>query len=386
MIYSTTKLDWNTDVEKHYVRRQAWLPAAMEQVEASRAAGRDPNYLTFCAAEAIDVFLFLREGVIQRDPLTDVVVDTYFCEKKDEQFNRISQLLGAHDQGFLGDFVDMILFEDDEETRNADLSDPSRRYSRDLRKRLATKERHQRFRAALPFDMMNLDICGTFFPPQGGVQSPMLRSIKTLLDWQTQCAENDDEFESFTLFLTAHVEGGKQNEDAMNELVTMMENNAATYAGFARAMHDRLGTSDSTQAVEEAFEDFYCVALPKVIVGEAFDRGWLADVRFSGRYRREKTTNLGTPGGTYHMLVWVGRFDRHRRRSQPLGRTQTPSDHDYAESILGLTCQPEDINERAVGIQEEISRDLKSVVASREEYQAAIREGASRIAPMAEDG
>ena len=123
MTYSTTKVDWNTDVEKHYVRRRAWLPAATAQVEASRNSGRDPNYLTFCAAEAIDVFLFLKEGVLTRDPTTDVVVNTYFCEKKDDQFSRIAQLLGAHEPGFLGDFADMILFEDDEETRNADLSD-----------------------------------------------------------------------------------------------------------------------------------------------------------------------------------------------------------------------------------------------------------------------
>ena len=203
----------------------------------------------------------------------------------------------------------------------------------------------------------------------------MLRSIKMLLDWQTECAKKNDRFNSFTLFLTAHVEGGKENEDAINELVAMVESNAAAYAGFARGMHDRLGTSDAAQVAQEGFEDFYCVALPKVIVGEAFERGWLADPRFSGRYRRTRETRLGSPGETYHMLVWVGRFERHRPRPQAFGRTQTPSDHDYAELILGLTCEPENINDKAVAIKDEISEDLRSVVSSREEYQTAIREG-----------
>ena len=99
---ATTKLNWDTDVAKHYVRRFAWLPAASAQFEASRSANRDPSYFTFCASNAIDVFLFLSEGVLKRAPATDVVSNTYFCEARHVEFNRISQLIGAHEQGFLG--------------------------------------------------------------------------------------------------------------------------------------------------------------------------------------------------------------------------------------------------------------------------------------------
>ena len=87
---ATTKLDWDADVPKHYVRRFAWLPAAAAQFQASRSAYRDPSYFTFCASNAIDVFLFLKEGVISRAPATDVVLNTYFCEARDVEFNRIS--------------------------------------------------------------------------------------------------------------------------------------------------------------------------------------------------------------------------------------------------------------------------------------------------------
>ena len=190
------------------------------QTETCRSSGREPKYLTFCAAEAIDVFLLLKEGVLTRDPNTDIVLNTYFCEKDSEDFNEISQLIGAHEQGFLGDFQDMILFEDDEKTQGLRYNDVSRRYGQELRRRLSTKERHLRFRCAIPFDVMNLDICGTFFPPKGGVLSPMLQSIRTLLDWQTDFAKKDTSFDSFTIFLTAHVEGDKVNAAALNELVT----------------------------------------------------------------------------------------------------------------------------------------------------------------------
>ena len=118
MSVATTKLDWDSDVVKHYVRRQAWLPAAVAQAHACKSSGREPRYFTFCASDAIDVFLFLREGVLTRDPNTDRILNTYFCEKDEEEFNAISQLIGAHEQGFLGDFQDMILYEDDAKTRN----------------------------------------------------------------------------------------------------------------------------------------------------------------------------------------------------------------------------------------------------------------------------
>ena len=81
-----TRLDWDKDIIKHYVRHRAWLPAALAQAEASRQAGRTPKYLTFCAANAIDVFLFLKEGLLSRDPHTDVIFGTYFCEKDPQEF------------------------------------------------------------------------------------------------------------------------------------------------------------------------------------------------------------------------------------------------------------------------------------------------------------
>ena len=317
------------------------------------------------------MFLFLKEGVLTRDPQTDSVLNTYFCEKQPEVFNEISQLIGPHDSGFMGDFQDMILFEDDDETRGLCYHDVSERYSASLRRRLLTKERHQRFRSAVPFDVINLDICGSFFPPSGGVLSPMLRSIRRLLDWQTEFAEGNCSFNSFTLFLTAHVECGRVNEDAMKELITMVEDNQATYNDFSRKLSGRFGTSDANRIVSDDFAGFYCVALPKVIVGSGFDRGWRVMASFSGRYQRVRETE----GKSYSMLAWVGRFDRHQPRQLPLGRSQTPSEREYAELISGLTDEPEDVDEAAREVKREIEADLETIVAFRENYQDKIRFG-----------
>lgn len=370
---ATTKLDWDADVAKHYVRRFGWLPAASAQFEATRNANRDPRYFTFCASNALDVFLLLREGVLNRDPKTDVVSNTYFCEAKPAEFNRISQLIGAHEQGFLGEFHEMILFEDDERTRGLNLSDLGRRFSREERRRLNTKERHQTFTESIPFDVINLDVYGTFFPPAGGVTSPMMRSIRRLLELQSEAAEESDNFRSFTLFLTAHVEVGKVNDEAFEQLVKMVERNRDTYSEFADALNSRFGTTNVTQIADDDFNGFYCLSLPKLTIGEAFDRGWSVEAKFSGLYKRLRTTPVGDPANTYAMLAWVGRFERRSAEEQPVGRIHTPSDQEYLELIGRVIGEPEDIDQAATLHEQEVRTDLQQVVALRKSYEEQVR-------------
>ena len=374
MNHASSRIDWDTDVIKHYVRRQAWLPAALAQIEASRRSGRQPKYLTFCAANAIDVFLFLKEGVISRDQRTDVVQDTYFCEKRDEEFNEISQLIGAHEQGFLGDFKEIVLYEDDDETRCLDYDDPSQRFSRSIRNRLDTRKKQQRLRSVAPFDVMNLDICGTFFPPTGGIQSPMIRSIRTMLEWQTESATDDKHsLDSFTVFVTAHMESGRVNPEAMCTLVRMIETNRDAYAGFSEELLKRFGTIDAREIAGANFEGFYSIALPKVIISEAFDRGWHGETAFSGLYRRTRESPDGRPSSVYSMLTWVGRFNRIEPSESPLGRADSQINRLYAEAIREITREPEDVEVAASKVHEEIRADLNSVVSYRDEFHEALK-------------
>ena len=374
MNHARTRIDWDADVSKHYVRRRAWLPAALAQVEASRRSGRQPKYLTFCAANAIDVFLFLKEGVISRDRHTDVVQDTYFCERYDEEFNEISQLIGAHEQGFLGDFKDIVLYQDDEETRCLDYDDATQRFSRSVRGRLDTRKKQRRLKNLAPFDLLNLDICGTFFPPSTGVQSPMLRSIRTLLEWQTESAtEEGESIDSFTVFVTAHMESGRVNADAMCTLVRMIETNRDAYAGFSEKLLQRFGTQDPGQIADGNFEGFYGVALPKVIISDAFNRGWRAETEFSGWYRRNRELPDGQVGSTYSMLTWVGRFRRMECSGADLGRVDSQVDRLYAAAIREVTKEPEDVDLAVRSVEEEMRADLKTVVEFREEYHAGLR-------------
>ena len=364
----TTKLNWDTDVVKHYIRRAAWLPALIAQSADSKSTGRKPKYLTFCAAQAIDVFLFLREGLLTRDTDTDSVLNTYFCEKDATGFNTISQLIGAHEQGFFGDFQDMILFEEDELTKGFTYADRQQRYGRDIRRRLSVKARHQRFKAAIPFDVVNLDICGTFFPPSSGLLSPMLKSLRRLFKWQTASALKNSSFASFTIFLTTHVECGRVSEVAMNDLVTLMDSNRSEYSEFSRTLEKRFGTSDPRILAAEEFSGFYCIALPKMIVNEAFKQGWTAVVRFSGQYQRERSSLAENDSTKYSMLAWVGQFSRNMPLQLEMGSPQIPNSNDYAATINDLADQGQEMEQSIVDKYEDIKSDLAAVVAYREGF------------------
>ena len=199
----------------------------------------------------------------------------------------------------------------------------------------------------------------------------MLRSIRTLIDWQTTPPAGDGlEIDSFTMFLTAHMESGKVNEDAMRELIQMVESNRDIYAGFSQELSGRFGTDDAIEVAEKDFEGFYCAALPKVIISEAFVRGWRTEIKFAGKHQRIRSTPSGEPPSTYAMLTWVGRFDRSGSTEGQLGRS---NERLYAQSILEVINEPEDVDLAASKVKDEVEADLNSVVCFRNRHQNEVR-------------
>lgn len=365
-------LDWDTDEVKHFVRKDGWLPAATNQLQNCQAAGRPLKYLTFCAAQAIDVFMLLRSGVLQRDPETNCVLNTYFCEEKPEEFTRITELIGSHEQGFLGDFQEMILFEDDSETNGKSINDTRESYSRQVRDRLNVKDRHERFSAAAPFDLINLDICGRFFPPKGGVVSPIIRAISRLLELQGASCSNGQKLDEFTMFVTTHVEARGTNPEAVNKLVTMMESNRTKYAGFDESMTKRFGSISTIDIPSHDFNDFYNVAIPKMIIEMAYDLGWMVDLEFTGTYERSWPAHQGEEPAQYRMLALVARFTRITEGQLELGHQSSPLDVEYSKRVSLVVDTPVD----EIGSDQQrvadVSSDLLEVVNYRTVFQNEI--------------
>ena len=236
------RINYETDPLKHYVRKYGWLAAARKQKEAikNRSKQNPLRYFTFCAAEAIDVFMLELDGILERSEDTERLEGVYFCEENTDKFGIIADLIGSPEQGFQGEFEKIVLFEEDDDTKGKTFEDDEF-YPAEIRKKLRYKDAHQRLREAFPFDIINLDVCGVLFPPRKGILTPLLRSITRILEWQTktESSSKDRECNHFTLFLTAHVNQDRTNQIAIQSLMDIVSKNISIIPDFQKSFVKR---------------------------------------------------------------------------------------------------------------------------------------------------
>jgi len=262
------------------------------------------KYFTFCASNAIDVFMLAKADLIPASDRSRGFETVYFCERNAAEYEKTISLVGQN--GFLGKFESLVLFEEDNDTRQFGLDDNPPQH---IRRKLQDKEQHERFVKSFPFDVINLDMNGVFFPPKAGTISPMLEITRRILDWQqARDATDGHKSREFTLLLTSHVSAADANTDAINQLVQRMSLNRDESEEFRTAYQKRFGEVEPEELAEENFPDFFAAALPKVLVRDALDRGWEPEYRGIFLYERV------VPSGErrYHMMSSVTHFKRAR--------------------------------------------------------------------------
>jgi len=365
-------IDFSTDILKHYVRTYGWLPACHQQKCAIRGRSkRIPlRYFTFCAAEAIDVSMLERAGILLRNEETGRLEGVFFCETDEGAFGRIADLIGSPEQGFLGDFAKIVLFEDDEETQGRELfSEADEPYPESVRRKLMYRDANHRLRKAFPFDVINLDVCGIMFPPRIGVIAPLLRSLLQVLTWQTASAFSISgrPCKQFTLFLTSHIDRDITDRDAVQQLINRMSENIDTLAGFRSAFGNRYGHFQAERLADDNFPEFFCLALPKFLIHSVlFDMGW--DVTYSPIY-------LYNRGDIYHanrqyqimhsVSVYTRMSDFGRRLDEPgIGQYARTVDRVINE---GVTWVDEIVQRPAV--QRALMQDLRDIVEFRDRFR-----------------
>ncbi len=360
-------INFETDTLKHYVRRNGWLKAAKQQKRAvRRRSNRIPlRYFTFCAAEAIDVFMLEREEILKRSEETERLEGVYFCEENDENFARIATLIGSPEQGFQGTFQDIVLFEDNEETMGKTLEDESF-YPREIREQLRCKDAHYRLRNAFPFDIINLDVFGIMFPPKKGIITPLLESILKILEWQTTSRFSINELPSnrFTLFLTSHIDPDLTDQTAIQQLVNRVSENISMNNTFQLAFVKRYGHNQVHQLVHENFAEFFSVALPKYMISKAlFTLGWTVTSGPTYLYNRK---DKWIENKQYQIMHTVSVYERIPDFQN---RLDDPSTSEYIQSVTKLVNDGVQwVNEiiENPDIQRELEEDLKRIIELRD--------------------
>ncbi len=359
-------INYETDPLKHYVRKHGWLTAARQQKQSIRNRPKNIplRYFTFCAEEAIDVFLLEREGILERSEDTGRLEGVYFCESDHDKFGIIADLIGSPEQGFQGEFEKIVLFEDDDDTREKTVEDEEF-HSAEVRRKLRYKDAHLRLREAFPFDIINLDVCGVMFPPRKVIITQLVQSIFQIIDWQTKSnfPINDLECNQFTLFLTSHVNQERTNQAAIQLLEDLMIDNMRTSGHFRSAFIEQYGHDQVKKLVNENFPEFFSLALLKFIIRTAlYDSGWEVIPSSTYLFHRDNKWDKNNPYQIMHAVSVYKRIRGFRERDD------VPNTSQYIQSVTQMIkngVEWVDSVIKSPGIHQLLKEDLKQIVALR---------------------
>jgi hypothetical protein len=373
MVSPPGRLNYDRDLAKHFVRVDGWLPAVKHR--AQRNGANTFRYLTFCAAEAIDVFLIEKEIPLSRDATTLRLSGVYFCERRLEDFPKIADLIGSQEQGFQGEFADIILFEDTEKTAGLDLGklsegprDPTTRHL------LQLKSDHDRLVSAFPFDVINLDVSGAMFPPTEPPVSQTLKSLRRVIELQDQKRAKGRQLREFTLMLTTKVAETALHVESLDSLQKVLEHNLQ-HPQYKDAFSAKYHAQSPADLRSSNFVEFFVAGITKFLISEAQMLGWDTEFRKVYVYSRSDPE-----GKEYHMLSTVS----HLRRIRPSRSVLFADRGSYADRILEryldeavetLKYSPTKVDVEALSptIREGLARHLSEIVSYREEVRKARR-------------
>jgi hypothetical protein len=217
---------YDTYYGKHWVRKDGWLPTSKTYAQKNKK--KYLKYFTLCAEEAIDIFLFEREGLLHRDKNQELQ-DVFICEKNGNVAQRILELVRPplKEAIFIGKLESIINFEDDHHTFNIDPdNDEISRKSFGVREKLKNKEMHNRLLKSFPFDVINFDIVENMLRD---TETPLLKALSKVFELQT----NDN----FLIFITAPIED--INPNLFANFKVALENNTASHSEIKTAFEEQ---------------------------------------------------------------------------------------------------------------------------------------------------
>ena len=293
-----------TDPIKHFVRRQAWIPAAQCRLQKAQAARgvEHLRYFTLCAEKAIDVHLFyFRENLIDHDGRRYPQV--VFCECYPDQFELIATRLSGT-RGFLARFEDLVL------DRNCEVS--------------------KDFYSELPFDIYNLDFTAACFPRGDPPFSDTLNAIVTLVE---ALAEEEPRPQGFEMFLTFRARRSEENEEAIRDLRANVRENMQQFQWFHEAFERSYGPSVG-ELVNDGYHEFLLVALPKLLGQFAKDSGFRVECPYRLYYPRPDPQRPEFYIISFVLsLDWVGVSTTSRRSVRQPAPTQAITTVAYVEMV-----------------------------------------------------
>lgn len=248
---------------KHAARCLLWLPEA-------RALRQEENrclkYFTLPGRWAWDIFFLEKEGVIQKD--SRGFPEVRFCDNNSKSYSDAKRLLG-NTIGKKENFERLVLNEQVE------------------------------FWDSFPYDIYNLDFCGTCFPDNQPPFSETFQAIEKIIEKHVE----GNHF-PFVIFLTMKAFDGETNPHAKEQLIQNIKTNRAN-AGLTQQIATVI--PNIQHFVAQNFTDFIVISVPKIICHLA-KRHCDLDVRSRAKYLRSNDAI-----GDFFITKFVFKFTRRRQ-------------------------------------------------------------------------
>ncbi|MCJ7635270.1 hypothetical protein MUP77_23135 [Candidatus Bathyarchaeota archaeon] len=313
------------DPEKHYVRRMGWVEYSKKRLQTLNEQERPYGlrYFTLCGAEAIDVILMKKEGLIKDDGRGFPSV--YYLESHYHSFASAKSLLGRT-RGMNKSFEDAV-------------SIP----------RIKSLIHEQ------PFDVIKLDFSGCCFPRSDQPFSSTLRALVEMIT--LQCGN------AFDLFVTFKASKTEDNAGAVKELIENMCNNFVRYLDLEQLFRRQYANRSPEELLNQDYGRFLLATFPKIVIGFGTRKGYNVNSNVKYVYKRRHTGER-----QYQMVKFIFTFE-NRSHSEGFGVQSRP---DPEEPVAYRKAVYQDLNNIPVDVDEELARnkplrasldtDLKQVI------------------------
>lgn len=319
-----------TDLKKHYVRLEGWLPVFQGY---ARQQNRSVRYLTLCAKYAIDVRYFRNKGVLEYDETQRIYPTVAFAEKDAQDYAIIAETLGTVMLGIKGD-LEEILVRPDENPDNS-----------------------EKLRKSFPYDIINLDFTGEVVREDDPPYSITIRAIERIIELQI-----DANAQHWHMFLTFRACPQTANHEADQELRGIIEQNFQNVQ--ARAAYGARPAPE--QLVHDHYEEFLRIGIAKFLANSAAQRGYASVLE--GSYFYPRIPPDGDP--RYHIIKLIVEFNAIRAaRNLPNPRRAMAAYENSVPQIFG--SRPVDVyvqlGDRAT--RQRIADDLRPVLDELEQLR-----------------
>ena len=289
---------------KHAARCRLWLPEAHS---LKQEKGKCLKYFTLPGKWAYDVFLLENNGIIAKSQRG--FPDVRFCDNNANFYATAKRLLG-NTIGIQSNFERAVL------------------------------QDKREFWDSFPYDIYNLDFCGTCFPNDQPPFSQTFEAVTKIIEEHVR-----RRYFPFIVFLTMKALAGETNMQAQRELVGNIESNRAE-PEFAAAFDRTI--PDTADFVENRFSDFILLSVPKLICHLARAHCDV-DVRQRAKYSRRSRGEA-----QYFITKFVFKFSRRRR-------TLRIRDSHYIDNVLRIVRLDDIVTIENSSITDEVRQSLAKI-------------------------